>query len=124
MAVFDIIAKMTTLYDLLEAAKTDKRKLQSLWPKELSQLYALAYSMMSYPTDISTGREISMLMREFPENSELPFQEMKPAIIEVMLKRLKEAGVNDKDINKNFSEDACEASEAALDGPLIKIDLG
>lgn len=124
MAVFDIIAKMTTLYDLLEAAKKDKNKLKQLWPKELSQLYALAYSMMSYPTSIETGREISMLMREFPQESELPFQEMKPAIVEVMLKRLKESGVSDKDINKNFSEDACEASDAAMEGPLIKIDLG
>tara|TARA_B100000953_G_scaffold246594_1_gene208677 strand:- start:9615 stop:10844 length:1230 start_codon:yes stop_codon:yes gene_type:complete len=124
MAVFDIIAKMTTLYDLLEAAKKDKSKLKQLWPKELSQLYALAYSMMSYPKDVATGKEITALMAEFPEKDELPFQEMKPAIVEVMLKRLKESGVSDKDINKNFGKEANEVSDSAMEGPLIKIDLG
>ena len=123
MAVFDIIAKMTTLYDLLEAAKKDKAKLKQLWPKELSQLYALAYSMMSYPVDIDTGKEISVLMKEFPTDTQLPFEEMKPAIVEVMLKRLKEKGVSDKDIAKHFIDDANEVCADAFDGPLIKIDL-
>ena len=123
IATFDIVTKMTALYDLIDAAKKGK-DISQLWPKELSQLYALTYSMMSYPKDVESGKDITLLMDAFPESkSKLPFQEMKPAIIEVMLKRLREHGVAEKDISKNFSKHSAEISDEAMDGPLIKIEL-
>ena len=123
MATFDIVTKMTALFDIIEAAKKGK-DLSQLWPKDISQLYALTYSMMAYPKDVETGKDITMLMDAFPESkNKLPFQEMKPAIIEVMLKRLREHNVPEKDISKNFSKHSAEISDEAMDGPLIKIDL-
>ena len=123
MATFDIVTKMTALFDIIEAAKKGK-DLSQLWPKDISQLYALTYSMMAYPKDVETGKDITMLMDAFPESkNKLPFQEMKPAIIEVMLKRLREHGVPEKEISKNFSKHSAEISDEAMDGPLIKIDL-
>ena len=123
MATFDIVTKMTALFDIIEAAKKGK-DLSQLWPKDISQLYALTYSMMAYPKDVETGKDITMLMDAFPESkNKLPFQEMKPTIIEVMLKRLREHGVPEKEISKNFSKHSAEISDEAMDGPLIKIDL-
>lgn len=124
MATFQIVAKMTSLFDLIAAMKKDKNSVKQLWPKEMSQLYALSYSMMSYPKDVASGREIADLMALFPTEGKLPFQEMKPAIVEIMLKRLKEAGIPEKDINKHFINEAREVVDASIDGPLIKIDLG
>ena len=123
MATFDIVTKMTALYDLVEAVKKGK-DIKQLWPKDISQLHALTYSMMAYPKDVESGKDITMLMDQFPgEESRLPFQEMKPAIIEVLLKRLREHGVSEKDISKNFSKHSAEISDGATEGPLIKIEL-
>lgn len=123
IATFDIVTKMTALYDLIEVAKK-KKDLSQLWPKDISQLYALSYSMMAYPTDIETGKDITMLMDAFPESKgKLTFQEMKPAIIEVVLKRLREHNVPEKAITDAFSKHSAEISDDAMDGPLIKIEL-
>lgn len=124
MAVFHIVAKMTSLYDLLNIMKKDKSKLEKLWPEDMSQLYALTYSMMSYPKDVETGLDVMHLMDEFPANGEVYFSDMKPAITEVVIKRLKDKGVKDSDITKHFREYASAATKAGSSGPLIKIDIG
>lgn len=122
MAVFNIIAKMTTLYDLIQVAKKDPSKLKQLWPKDVSQLYALAYSMMSYPKDEQTTKDVLLIMENFPDNTALPFMEMKPAIVEVVSKRLKEGGMPQDKVGALLAKESKEVA-ANMEGPLIKISL-
>ena len=123
MAVFDIITKMSTLFDILQVVKKgEDEKLSQMWPKEISQLYALSYSMMAYPRDLETGKEIYNLMKKFPEKSTLPFAEMKPPIMEVVYKRLTGMGIKQNDL-KVFYDDNREMTDDVISGPLIKISL-
>ena len=123
MATFSIVSQMTSLYDLLEAKrKGQKDKIANMWPKQLSQLYALSYSMMSYPKDVATGIEVFELMDMFPEKTDLPFQESIPAIHEVVLKRLIESGADKKEMAK-FASWNKKTVDAAITGPLIRIEM-
>ena len=120
-AVFETVAQMTNLFDLLQAKKEGK-SLSKLLPTELSQLHALSFSMMAYPTDIDTGREIYDLMKEFPKDSDIPFQDTIPAIQETILKKLRKGGFKDKDLQV-FREDTAATVDEYHQGPLIKIEL-
>lgn len=120
-AVFETVAQMTNLIDLLQAKKEGK-SLSKLLPTELSQLHALSFSMMAYPTDIDTGREIYDLMKEFPKDSDIPFQDTIPAIQETILKKLRKGGFKDKDLQV-FREDTAATVDEYHQGPLIKIEL-
>lgn len=121
MAAFENVAQMSNLYDILRALPEDRKK---MWPKNLGQLYALSYSMMAYPIDIKTGREIADLLKEMPDDSDLPFADSKTPIIEVILKRLKAAGIRDSEISKAFKEDSAASVEELLaNGPLIKCGI-
>jgi len=123
MAVFDVITKMSTLFDILKMLKDGKKKeLKQMWPKELSQVYALTYSMMAYPKDMDTAEEIYALMDEFPgkDDSKLPFNEMKPAIMEVITKGLRARGVSDKDMKRLAGKNS-EMVDDVITGPLIEV---
>ncbi len=120
-AVFETVAQMTNLFDLLQAKKAGK-PIKSLLPSEISQLHALSFSMMAYPTDIASGREIYDLMKEFPRDSDLPFQDTIPAIHETILKKLRKAGFKDKDLAV-FREDTAATVDEYHEGPIIKIAL-
>lgn len=123
MAVFDIISKMDTLYDLIqEMEKGNIEKLEKMFPKNISQLYALTYSMMAYVTDIESGQQVYKIMRHFPKKSKIAFEEMKPAIMEVTFKKLIDLGYKSADL-KFFKEDNKSMAEELITGPLIKIDL-
>lgn len=121
MAMFDIVSSMSTLYDILKAPK-DKRK--EMWPKSLGQLYALTYSMMNYPTSIASCDEIFKLMDEFPKGTaEIPFNEMKAPMTEVIYQRMKVLGFTTKDMEP-FRERTRETTAPMMNGPLIKIGGG
>ena len=121
MAMFDIVSSMSTLYDILKASP-DKRR--EMWPKSLGQLYALTYSMMNYPTTIATADEIFKLMDEFPKStSDIPFEEMKAPMTEVIYQRMKSLGFTTKDMER-FRERTKEVTKDMLSGPLIKIGGG
>lgn len=125
MAVFDIVTKMSTLFDILQVMKKgETEKLAQMWPKEISQLYALTYSMMSYPNDIDSAEKIYELMDYFPESSktDMPFNEMKPAIMEVITKKLRQLGTSDKDM-KRLSAKNSEMVDDVIEGPLIEISF-
>lgn len=119
MGVFETVADMSTLYDLLHASKEQRR---TMWPKSIGQLYALVYSMMSYPKDIEQGKTITALAKEMPEDNDIPFQEMRAPLLEVILKRLKAAGISSADITKAFKQESEEeAKDIFANGPLIRL---
>lgn len=119
MGVFENVAEMANLYDIMKANKEDRKK---LWPKSIGQLYALTYSMMSYPTDIEMGKKMIDLADEMPEDSEIPFKEMRAPLIEVILKRLKGMGINANEVTKAFkSRSEASTQDIFAAGPLIKL---
>lgn len=119
MGVFENVAEMSNLYDLLKATKEERTK---MWPTSIGQLYALAYSMMAYPSDIPQAKAVIDLSNEMPTDSEITFQEMKAPILEVILKKLRESGVRTVDINKAFKKESDASADALLaNGPLIRI---
>lgn len=119
MGVFDNVAQMTNLYDLLKATKEERKK---LWPNSIGQLYALTYSMMSWPTTIEQGKEVMNLSKEMPTDSDIPFQEMRAPLLEVLLKRLKALGIKGADVAKAFKEESEEsAADIFANGPLIRL---
>lgn len=119
MGVFTNVAEMSNLFDLLKANKEDRKK---MWPKSIGQLYALTYSMMSYPNDIAQGKTIMGLADEMPKSDDIPFQEMKAPLLEVILKRLKKLGIKSADISKAFKAESEESTKDLFaNGPLIKL---
>lgn len=119
MGVFDNVAEMSNLYDLLKATK-DERK--GMWPKSIGQLYALIYSMMSWPTTIEQGKTVIALADEMPKDDNIPFQEMRAPLLEVLLKRLKAHGLKGSDVAKAFKQESEEsAADIFANGPLIKL---
>lgn len=119
MGVFDNVAEMANLYDLLKANKEERK---ALWPKSIGQLYALTYSMMSWPTDIPQAKQVIALAEEMPKDDNIPFQEMRAPLLEVILKRLKALGIKGQDITKAFRAESEEsAKDIFANGPLIKL---
>jgi MoxR-like ATPase len=119
MGVFDNVAEMANLYDLLKASKEERKK---LWPNSIGQLYALTYSMMSWPTDIEQAKKVMDLSKEMPTDSDIPFQEMRAPLLEVLLKRLKALGIKGTDVAKAFKQESEEsAADIFANGPLIKL---
>ena len=117
MAMFDIVSSMSTLYDILRATP-EKRK--EMWPKSLGQLYALTYSMMNYPTKPEMVGQIFELMDEFPKStSDIPFEEMKAPMTEVIYQRMAKMGFS-KDMER-YRHRVKEITKDMLSGPLIKI---
>lgn len=119
MGAFENVAQMSNLYDLLRL--TPKQR-SSMWPQNLGQLYALTYSMMAYPTDIKTARQIIDLSKEMPENHWLPFCDIKAPLLEVIFERLRGLGVKDAEITGNFRNESSEmVDEILAKGPLIRV---
>lgn len=119
MGVFDSVAEMANLYDLLKASKEERR---TMWPKSIGQLYALIYSMMSWPTTIEQGKQVMALADEMPSDDNIPFKEMRAPLLEVLLKRLKAQGIKGADVTKAFKLESEEsASDIFANGPLIKL---
>jgi hypothetical protein len=119
MGVFDNVAEMANLYDLLKANKEERK---SLWPKSIGQLYALTYSMMSYPSDIPQAKQVMALADEMPKDDNIPFQEMRAPLLEVILKRLKALGIKGQEVTKAFRAESEEsAKDIFANGPLIKL---
>lgn len=121
MGVFQNVAEMANLYDIRKATKEERKK---LWPKSIGQLYALSHSMMAWPTDVAQAKEIFALLKEMPDTDEngLPFKESKAPIREVVMQRLKEAGVKDAEIQRHFGAESREECAEILKRPLIVID--
>lgn len=120
MGVFDSVANMSNLYDLLAATPKQREK---MWPTSIGQLYALTYSMMAYPTSIEQGQQVVNLSKEMPKDSKLPFVEMQAPILEVIIKRLKGVnGIKAADVSKAFQADSNATSDEILAaGPLIRL---
>lgn len=121
MGVFDSVANMSNLYDLLRATKEQRKK---MWPSSIGQLYALTYSMMAYPSTIEDGKKVVDLSKEMAEEkSALPLAEMQAPVLEVIIKRLKGInGIKQADVSKAFQSDSNATSDEILAaGPLIKL---
>jgi MoxR-like ATPase len=119
MGVFDNVAEMANLYDLLKATPEQRK---ALWPKSIGQLYALTYSMMSWPNDIPKAKQVMALADEMPKDDNIPFQEMRAPLLEVILKRLKALGIKGQDVTKAFRAESEEsAKDIFANGPLIKL---
>lgn len=119
MGVFDNVANMSTLYDLLKATKEERK---TLWPTSIGQLYALIYSMMAWPTTIEQGKQVVALADEMPKDDNIPFQEMRAPLLEVLLKRLRALGIKGQDVAKAFKQESEEsAADIFANGPLIKL---
>ena len=122
MAVFKTVSAMSSLFDLLQAMEKTPEKLKQMWPKEVSQLGALSFSMMKYPRTVEQGIEMFKLTDHFPKDSSVPFQESIPAIREVIIKRLREGGANNNEM-KAFSTWNKQTTDETIQGPLIKISM-
>lgn len=119
MGVFDTVSQMATLYDMLKATKEERR---GMWPKSIGELYALTYSMMSYPSTIEEGKRVIALADEMPKEGAIPFQEMRGPVLEVILKRLKALGIKAADVSKAFRDESEESAASIFDnGPLLKL---
>lgn len=117
MGTFDSVSQMHHLYDILKASKEERKK---MWPTSIGQLYALIYSMMSYPTTIEDGKTIIALADEMPKNNALNFEEMKAPLVEVVQKRLNALGI--KNVSKAFKQESEDvAGDLFANGPLIKL---
>lgn len=112
---------MTTFLDILEASRAG-RDLSQMWPTSLHQMQALSFSMMAYPRDIATAQEIYALLKKVPDSSQVPFAEMKPAVQESILKRLRKLGHSSKALEV-FSADNRQLIDELGTGPIIKIAI-
>lgn len=120
MGVFDTVANMSNLYDLLKASKAERK---NMWPTSIGQLYALTYSMMAYPSTIEQGKQVVDLSKEMPSDSKLPFVEMQAPVLEIIIKRLKGVnGIKASDVSKAFQADSNATADEILGaGPLLKL---
>lgn len=120
-AVFETVAQSATLFDILEA-KRKGRSIRSLLPQQISQLSALSFSMMAYPTSIESAKEVFAIMDDFPSDHTLPLRDSIPAIQETVLKKLRKAGFKDKDLAV-FQKTVAKTAGEFHDGPIISIEI-
>lgn len=120
LAILDQVMGGHTLLDLLEAPKA---KRAGMWPTSTGQLHALLFSMMSWPTTVKQGRDVLDLAAEFPRNTDLQFQDMISPMREVILQKLRKAGVTSDAITANFGDDSRSAMAPVLasGGSLINL---
>ena len=121
MGVFDQVAEMSNLYDLLKADKKDRHK---LWPKTHGQLHALTHSMVGYISNATQLKEIVGLLDDWPRQSKsLPFDEMEGPLIELITRRAKKLDIPEKE-RRTIMDKATKTSTADVfaAGPIITLN--
>lgn len=120
LAILDQVMGGHTLLDLLEAPSS---KRAGMWPTSTGQLHALLFSMMSWPKTVKQCRQVLDLAAEFPRDTALQYQDMVSPLREVLLQKLRRAGVSQDEITREFGEDSRGGMDAFIKTGRPLIDL-